>query len=533
MWASPAVLQMMAQHQAGPESRRLAGLRRHLSESASGSRPSPPPRAAPPAASELRAGVIGLDGPHPAGVAIAKLLIGADGSEPVTGCRVVAAYDRGVYPRPSSVHSSVPHGMHGTIFSCIEPVPRNTREMAALGVPIVESIAELLGMVDVVFLMTRDGRPRLEQAAEVLRARKPLFMDRPVAANLADALTIFTLAAGLGVPCCSASPLRWAPGGWLAGADATALAAELSGPAEVDADYSDAGHLELCWGAVHGIEMLYAAMGGGGCASVAMSRDASDRALYEGTWPRPQPGQPRNVRRGTYCRDAQHVGYSGDVELTAGGRLSGGARPLCAEGTGGKRGNEAAEVTPEDCRAAMLQDVVRWFRSGGKATPPVSPAETLEVYAFIAAAEESKKRGAARGGDGAAVVTLEDVLVPARRAAQVVLDREWYTPGTARALGDRRGRLGSPPCLALVTDAEAAEITGAAIMGHDAMGERAVSEAATNIPEEYMWFGKNAEGWAEKKSSLYKPAPEAAVEGKGQEEQEVVEAAEEVVEEDY
>ena len=67
--------------------------------------------------------------------------------------------------------------------------------MAALGVPVVETIAELLGLVDVVFLVTRDGRPRLEQAAEVLRARRPVFMDRPVASNLADALAIFALAA--------------------------------------------------------------------------------------------------------------------------------------------------------------------------------------------------------------------------------------------------------------------------------------------------------------------------------------------------
>ena len=132
--------------------------------------------------------MIGLDGDT--GVAIARLLASGD-----SGCRVVVAYDRGIYPRPSSTHSSVPHGMHGTLLSCVEPVPRNTRDMAALGVPVVETIAELLGLVDVVFLVTRDGRPRLEQAAEVLRARRPMFMDRPVASNLADALAIFSLAA--------------------------------------------------------------------------------------------------------------------------------------------------------------------------------------------------------------------------------------------------------------------------------------------------------------------------------------------------
>jgi hypothetical protein len=52
---------------------------------------------------ELRAGVIGLDGD---GATVTRLLnTGGD-----SGCRVVVAYDRGIYPRGSSVHSSVPHG---------------------------------------------------------------------------------------------------------------------------------------------------------------------------------------------------------------------------------------------------------------------------------------------------------------------------------------------------------------------------------------------------------------------------------------
>eukprot|EP01043_Picozoa_sp_COSAG02_P004654 COSAG02_NODE_123_length_35269_cov_51.697526_10_plen_145_part_00 len=132
---------------------RLAGVLRHLDARA---------RMVVEAAQqleEIRAGVIGLDGD---GVTVAKLLNSKN-----TGCRVVAAYDRGIYPRGSSVHSSVPHGMHGTIRSLVERVPQNVREMEALGVPLSDTISELLGQVDVVFLMTRDGRPRLEQAAEV------------------------------------------------------------------------------------------------------------------------------------------------------------------------------------------------------------------------------------------------------------------------------------------------------------------------------------------------------------------------------
>ena len=97
--------------------------------------------------------MIGLDGP--AGVATARLL--SSGSR---GCRVVACYDRGIYPRPSSVHSSAPHHMHGTILSLVTQVPQHEREMEALGIPKTETITELLELVDVVFLT--DVRPRFE-----------------------------------------------------------------------------------------------------------------------------------------------------------------------------------------------------------------------------------------------------------------------------------------------------------------------------------------------------------------------------------
>eukprot|EP01052_Picozoa_sp_SAG31_P034293 SAG31_NODE_3987_length_3683_cov_4.328962_7_plen_111_part_00 len=89
------------------------------------------PDAAPDQPPALRAGVIGLDGP--AGVAIAQCLLdrGAGRCGAAALCRVVAAYDRGTYPRPSTVDSSVPHGMHGTIprqvFACAYAIGSRSR----------------------------------------------------------------------------------------------------------------------------------------------------------------------------------------------------------------------------------------------------------------------------------------------------------------------------------------------------------------------------------------------------------------------
>ena len=45
--------------------------------------------------------------------------------------------------------------------------------------------------VDVVLLESVDGRPHLEQVKPALEAKKPVFIDKPVAGSLADAIQIF------------------------------------------------------------------------------------------------------------------------------------------------------------------------------------------------------------------------------------------------------------------------------------------------------------------------------------------------------
>ena len=81
-----------------------------------------------------------------------------------------------------------------------------------MGVEIVDSIDDLLKKVDVVLLESVDGRPHLAQARPVIAAGKPLFIDKPMAASLADAMEIFRLAKEKHVPCFSASSLRFSAG---------------------------------------------------------------------------------------------------------------------------------------------------------------------------------------------------------------------------------------------------------------------------------------------------------------------------------
>ena len=136
-----------------------------------------------PHPSFLRAGIIGLDTTD--AVTITTALSAS------SQCRVVVAVRRGT-GAAMSTNSLINNGNHRIIRSSGDQIFPNTQLMRAAGVLIVDTVAELLEMVDCVFLETRDGRPRLEQAFQVLRAGKPLFMDKPVAANLADVLPVCT-----------------------------------------------------------------------------------------------------------------------------------------------------------------------------------------------------------------------------------------------------------------------------------------------------------------------------------------------------
>src|SRR5690606_40941027 len=81
-----------------------------------------------------------------------------------------------------------------------------------MGVSIAGSIKELLQQVDVVLLETNDGRLHLEQALEVFKAGKRMFIDKPIAASLDDAVAIFGASKKYNIPVFSASSLRFIKG---------------------------------------------------------------------------------------------------------------------------------------------------------------------------------------------------------------------------------------------------------------------------------------------------------------------------------
>lgn len=134
---------------------------------------------------------------------------------------------------------------------------------------IAKSIPELCGEVDGVLLLSVDGRQHLEQARQVFASRKPVFIDKPFAGSLTDALEIVRLGRESGVPFFSCSGLRFASHIIGLKTDRTIGRPEgvlTFGPMPIESHVPD-----LFWYGIHSVEALYALMGPG-CEHVSNSR---------------------------------------------------------------------------------------------------------------------------------------------------------------------------------------------------------------------------------------------------------------------
>src|SRR6266536_2061363 len=141
----------------------------------------------------LKAGMIGLVTSHVP--AFAKIFNNPNAAGDLAGIKVVVGYPGGT-----------------EIPASRDRVKGFTEQLRGMGIEIVDSIPKLLEKVDVVLLESVDGRIHLQEAIPVLKAGKPMFIDKPVAGSLADAIVIYDLARQHHVPCFSSSSLRFSPG---------------------------------------------------------------------------------------------------------------------------------------------------------------------------------------------------------------------------------------------------------------------------------------------------------------------------------
>jgi predicted dehydrogenase len=305
-----------------------------------------------PEGKDIRVGIIGLDTSHV--VAFTKLLNGAGGSDRVSGARVVAGFPGGTADNPASASR----------------VEEYTKELSEKwGVEIVPDIPTLLAKVDAVLLESVDGRPHLEQVRPVLAARKPVYIDKPLAGSFRDAREIVRLAKESGVPCFSASSLRFWPGvAKLRGNDGVG---EILGCDAYSPCHLEEHHPDLYWYGVHGVEILFALMGPG-CVEVSRT-STSDFDLVVGRWKDGRVGTYRGIRKGA-------APYGASVFGTKGMRVS--------------------EPVSGDLYRPLVAEIVKFFRTG---EAPVPLEETLEMFAFMSAADLSEERKGAP-------VRLEEIL---------------------------------------------------------------------------------------------------------------------------
>lgn len=290
---------------------------------------------------DVRLGIIGTDTSH---VPVFARLLNGDASavDHVTGARVVAAFKGGSKDLESSV---------GRVDQFAEEI------RTKWAVEIVPDIATLLGKVDGVLLTSLDGRVHLDQARQAIAAKKPLFIDKPLAAALDDAREIARLAKTAGVPWFSTSSLRYgAIGSNVKFADTTG--ATVWGPGPLQPLFQ----LDLSWYAIHPIEVLYTILGRG-CETVARTTGANGD-LIVGRW--------KDGRIGTV--------YA--------------ARPDADYGAVIFHGKEVVDLHPKKSAASeyrpMMEEIVRFFQTG---KPPVANEDTLEIFAFMDAAQRSKDQG--------------------------------------------------------------------------------------------------------------------------------------------
>lgn len=285
-----------------------------------------------------RIGIIGLDTSH--SIAFTRGLNNPDASPEFGGFKVVAAYPKG----------------SNDIKSSVDRIPGYIEDVKKLGVEIVNSIDELIAKVDFVLLETNDGRLHLEQAIPVMKAGKRMFIDKPVAASLTDAIAIYRASKFYNIPVFSSSSLRYIGGAKeiAGGSVGKVLGADVYSPATIEKTHPD-----LFWYGVHGVEALFTIMGTG-CKTVSRTF-TPNMDLVTGTWNDDLIGSFRGIRSGK-------SGYGGTVF--------------------GEKG--IAALGPYSGYNPLLVKIIEFFKTG---ITPVSPEETIAIFTFMEAAQESKLKG--------------------------------------------------------------------------------------------------------------------------------------------
>lgn len=299
------------------------------------------------AAEPLRVGIVGCDTSH--AIAFTKLINAPDATGLRADIEVVAAFPGGSNDIPSSA----------------DRVGSFTEQLRGMGIEIVDSIPALVDKCDAFLLESVDGRTHLSQFKQIA-VGKPVFIDKPAGACLADVIAIFRVAEETDTPCFSSSALRYS-------AEVTRLAdnpkiGKINGCSVASPFDLEPHHIDLAWYGVHGVESVYALMGTG-CEAVSRV-DGPQASIVTGRWADGRLADWRGLKGGH------------DYAFTVFGN----------NGIGFERGFSGY--------GPLVEEICKFLDTG---KPPVPATETIEMFAFMEAADESLSR------DGA-LVTIKEIM---------------------------------------------------------------------------------------------------------------------------
>lgn len=291
-----------------------------------------------PSFAQIKLGIVGTDTSHV--IAFTKIFNDPSNADHVPGVKIVAAFKGG----SKDVESS-----HTRVDKYAEELRTQWK------IEIVPDIATLLTKVDGVLLESVDGRAHLPQFREIVKGRKPVFIDKPLASTLEDAREIARLGRENNVPWFSTSSLRYSDAvlQWKSDANRGVVT---WGPGPTEEHH----YLDLSWYGIHPVEMLFALMGRG-CEEVTR---VSGKDMDE-----------------TTCRWKD--GRIGTVRTL---------RPYGDYGTVIFREKQILQSAPKMKvnYAPMLKEIARFMETK---QPPISNEDTLEIFAFMDAAQRSKAAG--------------------------------------------------------------------------------------------------------------------------------------------
>jgi predicted dehydrogenase len=290
----------------------------------------------------MRVGIVDTDTSH--AVEFTKRLnhIGIAEEQWVDGAQVVAAWTA-----PSVILPEERHHEYNRIL----------RE--ELGVRFVDSLDELRKSVDAVMVLSQDGSVHLARTKPFLEAGMPVFVDKPFACSLSDALRMADIATKHNAPLFSSSSLRYAlevqrvheqaaQWGAVVGADAFS-------PAPTHPRNPGLFHY-----GIHGVETLFALMGKG-CRRVRCVYH-DDGEVVVGEWTDGRIGTVRGIRKGAYA-----YGFTVVCEKQV----------------------WATTIDTRFIYRELLKRVVAMFATRRL---PLDIAETLEIVAFIEGARQSAEQ---------------------------------------------------------------------------------------------------------------------------------------------